>query len=217
MYIPAAFQESRLDVMHDLIRAHPLGLLITSGAGGLQATPIPFLVRPVEGGNGLLRAHMARNNGHWKDLAGAAECLAVFQGEHGYVTPDWYPSKRETGQVVPTWDYITVQAWGRPAVIEDPAWLRGLLEDLTRSQERVRALPWEVDSAPAAYLEAMRAAVVGIEIPVARIEGKWKLSQNRAAPDWAGVVAGMGDAADPHHNRPLAELVAERLKAQSPR
>ena len=219
MYIPAAFQETRLEVMHDLIRAHPLGLLITAGAGGLQATPIPFLVQPLEGGDGLLRGHMARANGQWKDLRDAPECLVVFQGEQGYVTPGWYPSKRETGQVVPTWNYIVVQAWGRPAVIEDGAWLQRLLEDLTGSQEQARAEPWLPASAPAAYIETMKAMVVGIEIPIHRIEGKWKLSQNRAPADWAGVVEGLGDPADPHHNPSLAERVAERLRLrdQSPR
>jgi transcriptional regulator len=218
MYIPPAFLESRIDVMHDLIRSHPLGLLITAGAGGLQATPIPFLVEaPADGGNGVLRGHLARANTHLKDLAAAAECLVVFQGEQGYVTPNWYPSKQEDGKVVPTWNYITVQAWGQPTLIDDPAWLQGLLEDLTGAQERARAVPWEVGSAPKDYIEAMKAAIVGIKIPVARMEGKWKLSQNRSAADWAGVVAGMGDPADPHHNLTLAELVAERLRNQRPR
>ena len=119
--------------------------------------------------------------------------------------------------MVPTWNYITVQTWGRPALIDDPAWLQGLLEDLTGAQERARAVPWEVGSAPKDYIEAMKAAVVGIRIPVTRMEGKWKLSQNRSAADWAGVVAGMADPADPHHNLPLAELIAERLRDQSPR
>lgn len=211
MYIPAAFLETRLDVMHGLVRSHPLGLLITA-EGGLAATPIPFLVDAQAGPNGTLRGHLARGNGHWRALAQAAECLVVFQGEQGYVTPNWYPSKQDTGKVVPTWNYITVQAWGRPAVIEDPAWLDRLLQDLTASQEQPRPAPWEMGHAPEDYMAAMKAQIVGVEIPVARIEGKWKLSQNRAPADWAGVVEGMGDAADPHHNRPLADLVAERLR-----
>jgi len=211
MYIPPAFLETRLGVMHDLVRSRPLGLLI-SAVGGLAATPVPFLVDSGAGPNGTLRGHLARANGHWSALAQADECLVVFQGEQGYVTPDWYPSKSETGKVVPTWNYITVQAWGRPAVIEDPAWLRRLLADLTASQERSRPVPWELDLAPEDYLEAMLAQVVGLEIPIARLEGKWKLSQNRAPADWAGVAEGLADPADPHHNEALAVRVAERLR-----
>jgi transcriptional regulator len=199
------------------VRHVPLGLLVTADPGGLQATPIPFLVSPGEGGGGVLRGHLARQNPHWKDLAQASECLVVFQGEQGYVTPNWYPSKKATGKVVPTWDYIIVQAWGRPAVIEDGAWLQRLLEDLTRSQERARMLPWEVGNAPEGFIEAMKHAVVGLEIPVARLEGKWKLSQNQSPADWAGVAAGLGDPADPHHNQALADQVVERLRGGGPR
>ncbi len=217
MYIPPAFQETRLDVMHQLIRSHPLGWLVTAGPGGLAASPAPWLVYPDEGANGTLRAHLARGNGHWRELAGLEECLVVFQGDQGYVTPSWYPTKQLTQQVVPTWNYTTVQVRGKPAVIEDPAWLQRLLEDLTGSQERRRPLPWAVDQAPADYIRAQKAAIVGIEIPIASIEGKWKLSQNRSDADRAGVAAGLGDAADPHHQKALAELVEQRLRDQSPR
>lgn len=217
MYIPAAFLETRLEVMHGLIRSHPLAWLITGGAGGLAATPIPFLIDPGAGANGTLRGHMARANAQWHELEGGAECLVVFQGEHGYVTPNWYPSKQETHKVVPTWNYITVQAWGKPAVIEDPVWLRRLLEDLTGAEEGQRPQPWLPSDAPEDYLAAMMQAIVGLEIPIARIEGKWKLSQNREDADRRGVIEGMGAPDDPHHNQPLADLVAERFQPQSPK
>jgi transcriptional regulator len=210
MYIPAAFLESRLEVMHDLVRSHPLALLISAGAGGLAATPIPFLVRP-EGDFGVLRGHMARANVHWKDLAGG-ECLVVFQGEQGYVTPSWYPSKQDTHKVVPTWNYITVQAWGTATVIEDAGWLRTLLEDLTGSQEQRRPQPWSPSDAPDDFIATQMQAIVGLEIPIGRIEGKWKLSQNRADADRAGVIAGMGTPGDPHGNQPLADLVDARRR-----
>ena len=218
MYIPPAFLETSLEVMHDLIRSHPLAWLVSAGAGGLAATPIPFLVYPGEGANGTLRGHMARANPQWQDLAVAAECLLVFQGEHGYVTPSWYPSKEATHKVVPTWNYATVQAWGKPAVVEDPAWLRRLLDDLTGAQEQVRPRPWSPGDAPGDYLAAMIRMVVGLEVPIARLEGKWKMSQNREDGDRAGVIQGLGAADDPHRNPALADLVAGRWPGrQSPR
>jgi len=206
MYIPASFRESRIEVLHEFMRTHPFGLLICAGDGGLQATPLPFQLQ-ADGGNGTLRAHMARANPHWQALAGAAECLVVFQGEQGYVTPSWYASKQATGKVVPTWNYAAVQARGRPRVVEDAAWLRPHLEQLTQAQEARRAQPWAVGDAPEDYLAAQMRAIVGIEIPIARIEGKWKLSQNRDAADRRGVVAGLRDAADAHRDPALADRV----------
>ncbi|MCQ3925536.1 MAG: FMN-binding negative transcriptional regulator [Rhodocyclaceae bacterium] len=210
MYLPPAFREARTDVLHALIRQHPLGLLTSAGAGGLLATPLPFLVQTGEGELGTLRAHMARANPHWRELQGAAECLVVFMGPQGYVTPSWYPSKRETQKVVPTWNYVTVHAWGRPRIVEDAAWLRRQIDELTRSQESVRPEPWAVGDAPDDYLAAQMQAIVGIEIPIARIEGKWKLSQNRPEADRAGVVAGLGSPDDPNGNAAMAELMVER-------
>ncbi|CAG0976851.1 Protease synthase and sporulation protein PAI 2 [Rhodocyclaceae bacterium] len=212
MYIPASFRESRIEVLHEFMRTHPLGLLICAGDGGLQATPLPFQLQ-ADGGNGTLRAHMARANPHWQALAGAAECLVVFQGEQGYVTPSWYASKQATGKVVPTWNYAAVQARGRPRVVEDAAWLRPHLEQLTQAQEARRAQPWAVGDAPEDYLAAQMRAIVGIEIPIARIEGKWKLSQNRDAADRRGVVAGLRDAADAHRDPALADRVEGSMEA----
>lgn len=210
MYIPPAFREDRTETLHELIRRHPLGLLTTSGESGLAATPLPFLVHADGDKNGTLRAHMARANPHWRELQGGAECLVVFMGPQGYVTPSWYSTKRETQKVVPTWNYVCVQAWGRPRLVEDAAWLRRQIDDLTRAHEGARPEPWAVSDAPEEYIAAQMRAIVGIEIPIARIEGKWKLSQNRAEADRAGVVAGLNDPQDPDKNEAMAQLMAKR-------
>jgi transcriptional regulator len=133
MYQPAHFREDRIEVQHDLIRRHPLGLLVTAGPGGLTANQIPFLIYSEEGELGTLRAHLARGNPQWRELSQVEDCLAVFQGPQIYITPSWYATKRQTGKVVPTWNYVTVHAWGRPRVVEDTAWLRRQLDDLTAS------------------------------------------------------------------------------------
>ena len=179
MYQPPAFREDRIEVQHELIRAHPLGLLITAGPGGLIANPFPFLLDPEGSENGTLRLHIARANPQWRELGALEECLVVFQGPQDYVTPSWYATKRETGKVVPTWNYATVHAWGRPRVMNDDAWLRRQIADLTLSRESDRAEPWKVDDAPADFVTAQMRAIVGVEIIISRIEGKWKMSQNR--------------------------------------
>jgi transcriptional regulator len=206
MYQPPHFREDRIEVQHALIRSHPLGLLVTAGAGGLMANAIPFLIYPDESDLGILRAHVARGNPQWRELGNVEECLVVFQGPHSYVTPSWYATKRETGKVVPTWNYVTVHAWGRPRVIEDAAWLRRQLDDLTASQENRRAPPWAVGDAPEPFIASQIKGIVGVEIPVARIEGKWKVSQNRPEPDRTGVVAGLAGEGDDA----MAALVKER-------
>ncbi|MCJ2088234.1 FMN-binding negative transcriptional regulator [Methylobacterium sp. E-005] len=205
MYQPPHFQEDSQEVQHALIRAYPLGLLITAGPSGLMANPIPFLI-DAGGTHGILRAHLARANPQGQDLAAVSDCLVAFQGPQGYVTPSWYPSKQVHGRVVPTWNYATVQAWGRPRLIEDTAWLRRQIADLTTLREGTRAEPWAVSDAPAPFVAAQVQALIGVEIPITRIEGKWKMSQNRPAPDRAGVIAGFRAAGEAN----LADLVAER-------
>lgn len=205
MYIQSSFREENLDRLHALIEAHPLGLLITYGVSGLQAAPIPFMLYPNEGEFGVLRAHLARANPCWKELAGDQECLVMFQGENGYVTPSWYPSKAETQRAVPTWNYIMVELRGNPTVIEDPAWLRRHLDDLTRQHEGIRPEPWSISDAPDDYIASQLKAIVGIELPISRIAGKWKMSQNKSSADRQGVINGMKNAADPHSHQGLAE------------
>ncbi len=205
MYQPPHFQEEGRAVLAALVRAHPLGLLVTAGPGGLIANPVPFLLY-TEGEQGVLRAHLARANPQWRELEAVEDCLVVFQGPEAYVTPSWYATKRETGRVVPTWNYATVQARGRPRAISDAGWLRRQVDDLTAAREGGRPEPWAVSDAPEPFVAAQLRAIVGVEIVLTEVAGKWKMSQNRAAEDRAGVARGLaaeGLAA-------VAALVAER-------
>ncbi len=196
---PPLHRQDDLSAQHDLIRRHPLGLLVSHGPQGLVANAIPFLVDAGASTLGTLRAHVARANGQWRELQAAGEALVVFHDVDHYVSPSWYATKRETGKVVPTWNYVMVQARGAVRVIEDEAWLRRQIAALTLSQEAGRSAPWAVSDAPEDFLAAMVGQIVGLEIEVADIRGKWKASQNRNAADRAGVVDGLsaagGDAA----------------------
>lgn len=191
MYAPPAFREDRPELLHAAIRAHPLATLVTQGPSGLTANLVPFTL--VTGGDGrdLLRAHLARANPQLADLRTGGEALVLFQGPQAYVTPSWYPAKREHGRVVPTWNYIVVQARGRPQVIDDTDWLRSQIDDLTALQESDRPAPWSVTDAPPDFVNAQLKGISGVEIPVDRIEGKWKASQNQPVANRAGVLAGL--------------------------
>ena len=213
MYQPPHFREDRLDVLHALIAAQPLGLLITSGPGGLQANHVPFLIDSNASDRGVLRAHLARANPQLHELAAVSECLVVFQGPQHYISPSHYATKRETGKVVPTWNYITVHAWGAPRVMDDAEWLRRQIDDLTRHKERTQAAPWNVSDAPDNFIAAQIKGIVGLEIPIARMEGKWKVSQNRTAADQAGVAAGLRGLGDDAEM--MAREVAMRGKSQN--
>lgn len=215
MYIPSAFREKRVDEMHGLIRAHPLGLLVTHGPQGLQASPVPFVIYSEEGQHGVLRAHLAKANPHGKELGECLECLVVFQGLEGYITPSWYPTKSINGKVVPTWNYATVHAWGKPEMVADDGWLSRQIDDLTRSHEGRRPLRWSTEDAPADFLAAQRQALIGIEIHICRIEGKWKMSQNRNDADRVGVIDGLRADDDPHRHPLLADLVESRSRRQA--
>jgi transcriptional regulator len=208
MYRPPAFREDRLDVLHALIRAHPLGTLVTAGPHGLMANHIPFLVDADATGNGTLRAHLARANDQLAALRDGAETMVIFQGPDAYVTPSWYASKVEHQKVVPTWNYATVHAWGTPIVHDEAPWLRQQIGALTASQEARREHPWAVEDAPADFVAAQIRAIVGVEIPIARIEGKWKVSQNRPEADQRGVAAGLRELGD----EAMAQLVTDRGK-----
>ncbi|HEY0587711.1 MAG TPA: FMN-binding negative transcriptional regulator [Pseudoduganella sp.] len=212
MYLPTAFAEDRLEVKHGLIRAYPLGMLIIPGAAP-TADLMPFALYPDEGaaGLGVLRAHVARANPAWRALAaGGAECLVVFQGPEAYISPSWYASKATSHKVVPTWNYAMVQVRGAARVVEDAAWLRRLLGDLTAIQESALPEPWAVSDAPADFVDGLLKAIIGIEIPITSIVGKWKVSQNRAGADGEGVVAGLKARATPA-GEAMAALVAERI------
>jgi len=208
MYQPThgQFREDRLAVQHALIRAHPFGALVTVGPEGLVANHFPFVVDADASPLGTLRAHMARANGQWKGLDGTAEALVIFHGPYSYITPAWYPAKAETGKVVPTWNYALVHAYGRPRIVEDPEWLLRHVSELSDTNEASMPVPWAVSDAPPEYVEAMLKAIVGIEIEIARIEGKWKTSQNQPEAARAGVVRGLEAQAD-ERSLAMAELV----------
>lgn len=196
MYLPAHFEQSRPEALRALLRDHPLGLLVTQDReGALFANNLPFILDtdPADG-PGILRAHVARANPLWREARGDVDALVVFQGPQAYISPSFYPSKTEHGKVVPTWDYVTVQARGRLRAVDDADWLRAFVTRLTERHEAPRARPWAVGDAPPDYIATMLRAIVGIEIVLSALTGKWKVGQNRSAADRAGVARGLEDA-----------------------
>lgn len=205
MYRPTAFRQDDLAPLHAQIAASGLALLTSAGPAGLQATHLPLLLEPGEGEFGTLYGHFARANPHWQALAGQ-EALAVFSGPDAYVHPGWYPGKAEHGQVVPTWNYIAVHAWGPVETFDEPARLRELLARLTARHEAGRPKPWSLDDAPTEYIERQLRAIVGFALPIRRLEGQWKLSQNRQAADHAGVREGLAASANPRDRELAARM-----------
>lgn len=201
VYLPAHFEEHRIESMHDLIRAHPLGTIVHIGADGLSANHIPFLIDPTSGPNGTLIAHVARNNDLWREVKPGVESLVIFQGPDAYISPNWYATKRETHEVVPTYNYAVVHAYGEIQIHDDEKWVRGVIGKLTKAMEALQTVSWKMADAPRDYLTMMVGNIVGIEIEVTRIIGKSKLSQNRSLADREGAIAGLrtmdtpGDAA----------------------
>jgi transcriptional regulator len=200
MYNPPAFTVDDLNRQHQLIRERPLGLLISSGPDGLQASPLPFLLVSDGSAFGRLQAHLSRANPHWKTLDGH-EVLVVFQGADAYVTPAWYRSKSEHGKVVPTWNYVMVQVHGTVRVIDDHEWIRSQITRLTHDHESPRPEPWHVTDAPPSYIDAQIKGIVGLEIDIRRIDGKWKVSQNRPEADRISVAEGFEASGDASMSR----------------
>jgi transcriptional regulator len=196
MYVPAHFNEERVELLHELIRGRPLGTLVTLSAAGLNANPIPFEIDAEPAPFGTLRGHVARANPVWRDFSPDIEALVIFQGPQAYVSPSWYPSKKITGEVVPTYNYVMVHGYGTMKVVHDREWLRGLVTRLTNRFESDRSAPWHVTDAPAPFIDKQLSAIVGIEIVLSKLIGKWKVSQNRSADDRAGVVAGLAERGD---------------------
>ena len=213
MYLPDVFEETRPEVLWDLVARQPLGLLITAGPEGPLASPLPFLGVEAEGRR-RLTCHLARPNPHLGALAEARDCLVVFQGAEAYVTPSWYPSKAETERVTPTWNYEMVQVRGIPTLRPERDWLAAHVAALTAAQESRRPAPWAPSDAPADYIDSMLRGIVGLEIEITEIRGKWKMSQNRLAQDADGAARGLADPDDPHHDPDVAAIVAERLRAR---
>jgi transcriptional regulator len=197
MYVPPHFDEPRTEVLHDLIRRHPFGTLVTHGAGGLDANHIPFELLPGQGALGTLSAHVARANPLWREVADGDEVLVVFRAGDAYVSPNWYPSKHETHQQVPTWNYMVAHAHGRIVVRDDERYVRGVVARLTRTHEASQPAPWKMgDSAPD-FIDGLLQKIVGLEIEITRLTGKFKLSQNKALGDLRG--AGEALAAQGEH------------------
>ena len=207
MYRPALFKEDRPLVLCSLMRVAPLATLVVATDAGLEANPVPLLVRELDDGL-VLVGHVARTNPVWK--LPVREALAIFSGPEGYISPSAYASKREHGEVVPTWNYVTVHAHGSLRWIEDDAWLAGLLEELTHEHEQARAEPWRVSDAPDAFITGLRRAIVGLELRVTRLEGKLKLGQNRNRADRESVIAELRQRGD-EASRALAEAMAATL------
>jgi transcriptional regulator len=190
---------------------YPLAVMVAATARGIQAHHIPLILEPSDGTLGTLKGHIARANSLWRDLEAGAEVLAIFQGASHYISPNWYPSKREHGKVVPTWNYTVVHARGRIAWMQDAAWLRAFLQTLTERQERRYESPWQMSDAPAGYIEQMLTAIVGFEIAMESLTGTWKLSQNRSAADRSGVVTSLSASTDAA-SQDMATLVAHPEK-----
>jgi len=211
MYIPTHFREERVEVLHQLIQQHRLATLVTLGADGLIANHMPLVLEPAPAPLGTLRGHLSRANSQWRDSLPGVSALAIFHGPEAYITPSWYPTKDETGRVVPTWNYIVVHAYGPLRTFEDRCLLEQHVRTLTNLQEAALPHPWSVDNAPAEFFQSQLNAIIGIEIPITRLEGKWKVSQNRSAPDRAGVVKGLQASGTAVHNT-MADLVAAKDK-----
>lgn len=194
MYIPAHFEAPDNEAMYMLMRSYPLATLITLGADGIGANHIPLLLSPEPAPFGSLRGHVARANPLWRDFKPDVEALAIFHGPEAYVSPSWYATKKQHGKVVPTWNYAVVHAYGKLRVKDDPAWIQSQLNELTTEHERKQYRPWAVADAPPEFIEKLVQAVVGIEIEIARLQGKWKMSQNQPPENRAGVADGLKTA-----------------------
>lgn len=205
MYVPPAFREEDRDSLQAMMREARLATLVTATAEGLVATPLPLLVEAGEGPHGVLYGHLARANPQWR-LPPTGEAMAVFMGPDAYVSPNWYATKRETQKVVPTWNYVAVHAYGPVEFFEEADRLLDIVTRLTALHESSQAAPWAVSDAPESFVRAQLRGIVGLRLPIARIEGKRKLSQNRGAEDRAGVIAGLA-ASDRATDRAMAALI----------
>lgn len=209
MYIPNQFQAPSIEAMHELIRAYPLATVVTLSSDGLTANHIPFHLSVEPTPFGLLQGHVARANPIWNDFSEDVGVLVIFNGPNAYISPSWYATKAETGKVVPTWNYMVVHAYGSLKVVDDAAWLRSNLEVLTAHNEASFADPWQVSDAPHEFTERLMGAIVGIEIVITRLIGKWKVSQNQPPENRAGVIQGLTGSGFRD-----GELMAEAVKSQ---
>ncbi|MFZ2404521.1 MAG: FMN-binding negative transcriptional regulator [Methylobacter sp.] len=191
MYIPPQFEQPDIEVMHELIRSRSLATLVTLDSNGINANHIPLYLSPTPEPFGVLRGHIARANPLWHDLASDVETLAIFHGPDAYISPSWYATKQEAGKVVPTWNYAVVHAYGSLRIIDDAAWVRAQLEALTQQSEAAFPEPWKVSDAPEDFTEKLIEAVVGVEMVISRLTGKWKVSQNQPPQNQRSVIQGL--------------------------
>ena len=213
MYVPAHFNEEHTELLRELIREHPLGVLVTlAREAGLNANHVPFEYDTAPAPLGTLRCHVARANAVWRDFSPAVEALVIFSGPKAYVSPSFYPSKRVTGEVVPTYNYVVVHGYGAMKIIHDREWLRGLVTRLTNRFEAAGpGAPWRVTDAPAAFIDKQLAAIVGIEIALTKLTGKWKVSQNRPVDDRTGVIQGLIERGD-EESAAIANWAEKKLR-----
>lgn len=210
MYVPKHHEEKDITVLHSLIKSHPLATWVTQGDGELIVNHIPFFLDPTRGDLGTLVGHVAKANRVWRSFSTTVNSVLVFQDSDMYITPSWYPSKHAHGKAVPTWNYAVVHAHGLPHVIEDRGRMLQILNQLTDAHETEQALPWKVSDAPQEFTDRLFQGIVGIEIPIARLVGKWKVSQNRSESDKLGVVAGLLARSDPQ-SKEMASLVNQHV------
>lgn len=212
MYTPKKFEETRLDILHALIRAHPLATLVTHASSELSANHIPLYLSESPTPYGTLQGHMARQNPLLGEIGDGIEALAIFHGPNAYITPSWYATKKATGKVVPTWNYVVVHAYGVLRVVDNASWLRAQLDALTEHNESSFQEPWMPSDAPAEFIETMMAAIVGMEMVITKLIGKWKVSQNQPEKNQAGVISGLRARGIPE-----AEALAAQVEIRAKR
>jgi transcriptional regulator len=211
MYRPDHFRVDDVKAMHALMRERPFASLVSAGAKGLFASHLPTVLKE-EGPSGVIECHLARANPHWSELAEGNEALMMFHGPQAYITPNWYPAKAQHGKVVPTWNFAVVHAYGCPEVMHAHDWLLRHVTELTAQQESGEAQPWRPSDAPAAFIDVMLRGIVGFRFAITRLEGKWKMSQNREMPDRAGVVKGLSKRAE-GDDPAIADIVARQIES----
>jgi transcriptional regulator len=210
MYVPEYYQESRAERLHALIAQYPLGVLVTNGPGGLDANHLPFELNTRDGALGVLHSHVARANPVWRELASGDEVLVVFRGPHAYISPSSFPSKHEHHRSVPTWNYMVVHAHGRVTAHDDERYVRGVVARLTKRHEATQSNPWRMSDSSEAFIKEMLASIVGLEVEITRLVGKFKLSQNRERRDIVGAATALQDGDHAVADAMLTHL-AERL------
>ncbi len=191
MYLPSHFAETDVPALHEAMQQIGFGTLVTLGADGMTASHVPFLIEPEPAPFGTLLGHIARDNPQWRSLAPSLDSLAIFLWPQSYISPSWYPTKKKTGKVVPTWNYVAIHAYGRLSFFDDKERLLSLVTRLTERHEQGRAAPWAVSDAPQDFIDSMLQAIIGFALPIARLEGKWKMSQNRPPEDRRGAIEGL--------------------------